>query len=151
MENTLQHEEVERLRSLGNPKEKLEEQFDNGGAKLDKDDWFKVDYASIVDWKEQMKLKREISFESEKVKAKLLDDEEESKLWNFGKDRNPTLLLGVEIGVLSSSIPIIKREKKLKSLCHLIGAHKLKFLNSNSKKIAVTKGHSMVATIELGS
>ena len=70
-ENSNQFEEIERLRSLGNPKEKLEETFDKGSSKLNKDDWFTVDFSDIENWKEAAKEKRAIEFDSESIKAKV--------------------------------------------------------------------------------
>ncbi|MGQ0439818.1 hypothetical protein ACT4UT_22500, partial [Bacillus sp. B-TM1] len=66
-ENNSQHEEIESLRSLGNPKEKLEEAYDKGGTKLNKEDWYTVDFSDIEDWKEATKNKRAIEFYAEKV------------------------------------------------------------------------------------
>ncbi|MGQ0515771.1 hypothetical protein ACT453_30185, partial [Bacillus sp. D-CC] len=70
-ENNSQHEEIESLRSLGNPKEKLEEAYDKGGTKLNKEDWYTVDFSDIEDWKEATKNKRAIEFYAEKVKVNL--------------------------------------------------------------------------------
>lgn len=147
-ENTLQHEEVERLRSLGNPKERLEEQFDNGAARLDKDDWYEVDFASIVDWKEQMKLKREISFESEKVKANLLSDEQGKTLdvWRRPKSNTAAGRRNWSFIIFHSAY---KAGEKVELILPFDRNTRKQFLNSTSQKIAVASGHSLKATLEL--
>ncbi|SES25538.1 DNA phosphorothioation-dependent restriction protein DptH [Psychrobacillus sp. OK032] len=149
-ENTLQHEEVERLRSLGNPKEKLEEQFDKGGAKLVKDEWYEVDYTSIIDWKEQMKLKRDISFESDKVKAVLLNDEKKLTLdvWKRPKSTSASGLRNWSFIVFH---PQYKEGECIEIAFPFDRSTQTRFLNSTSKKFAVTKGSSIVASIKLES
>lgn len=148
LENTLQHEEVERLRSLGNPKEKLEEQFDKGGSKLDKDNWFEVDYTSIVEWTEEMKSKREISFEADKAKAKLFNAEgsHELEFWKRPKSNSASGRRNWSFVVF---YPDYQAGEKIEITLPFDRRTHLKYLNSNSKKVAVTKGHSLVVTLDL--
>ncbi len=134
----MQHEEVERLRSLGNPKEKLEDQFDKGGSKLDKDDWFEVDYASIVDWKEQMKLKRDISFESEKVRTVVLDGDEKQVLDVWKRPKSITAA-GRRNWSFVIFHPNYQEGQKIEITLPFDRHTQTKFLNSTSKKIAVNE------------
>jgi len=149
-DNTLQHEEVERLRSLGNPKDKLEEQFDKGGVKLAKDEWFEVDYTSLVDWKEEMKLKQDISFESNKVKAVVIKGSEKQALevWNRPKSTSASGRRNWSIIVF---YPHYKVGEKVEIVLPFDRSTQMRFLNSTSKKIASTRGHSLVTTVELVS
>lgn len=147
-DNTLQHEEVERLRSLGNPKEKLEEQFDKGGAKLDRDDWFEVDFASIIAWKEEMKSRRAISFEAEKSKVMLINDQGNKKL-EFWKRPKSNSASGRRNWSLIAFHPQYREGDKIEVMLTFDRHTQTKYLNSTSKKLAISKGHSIVATINL--
>ncbi len=149
-ENSNQFEEIERLRNLGNPKEKLEETFDKGSSRLNKDDWFTVDFSDIENWKEAAKEKRAIEFNSEKIKAivKIDGKTQTLELWKrpnsntAAGQRNWSILIfypeyqeGQEVEI---SLPFDRNTKK-------------EFLNSTSKKIARTSGHSVIAELELKS
>ena len=147
-ENSNQFEEIERLRSLGNPKEKLEETFDKGSSKLNKDDWFTVDFSDIENWKEAAKEKRAIEFDSESIKAKVNINGEINtlELWKRPNSntaaglRNWNILIFYpeyqEGQVVEISFPFDRNTKK-------------EFLNSTSKKIARTSGYSVIAELEL--
>lgn len=143
--NNSQHEEIESLRSLGNPKEKLEEAYDKGGTKLNKEDWYTVDFSDIEDWKEATKNKRAIEFYADKVKVNL--GEQSLQFWKRPKSstaagrRNwsfiifhPTYKEGETIEI---TLPFDRHTKK-------------EFLNSTSKNVARASGHSLIAELELG-
>src|SRR5699024_12079125 len=72
--NNLQHEEVDRMRSLGNGKENLIEKFDNGGESLWGEEWYTIDFSSIEKWEEKVKSTKDIEFLPEKMTVNKQDN-----------------------------------------------------------------------------
>ncbi|MBY0099450.1 DNA phosphorothioation-dependent restriction protein DptH [Mesobacillus maritimus] len=143
-ENNSEHEEIERIRSLGNPKEKLEEAYDKGGTKLNREDWFTVDFSDIEDWKEATKSKRAIEFYPEKVKVSV--DSQSLSYWKRPKSdtaagrRNWSLLI---------FHPTYKEGEKIEITLPFDRHVRKEFLNSTSKKVARTSGHTLIAELTL--
>lgn len=144
-ENNSQHEEIERLRSLGNPKEKLEETYDKGGNKLNKENWYTVDFSDIEDWKEATKQKKAIEFYAEKVKITV-----ESQTLQFWKRPQSSTAAGRRNWSFIIFHPTYKEGEKIEITLPFDRHTKTEFLNSTSKKIARTRGHSLIAELKLG-
>ncbi len=143
--NNIQHEEIERLRSLGNPKEKLEEIYDKGGSKLNKEDWYTLDFSDIEDWKEATKEKRAIEFYAEKVKVSV-----EAQSIQFWKRPKSNTTAGRRNWSFIIFHPSFKEGEKVEITLPFDRHTKKEFLNSNSKKIARTSGRSLIAELKLG-
>ncbi|SIQ07690.1 DNA phosphorothioation-dependent restriction protein DptH [Bacillus cereus] len=144
-ENNSQHEEIERLRSLGNPKEKLEETYDKGGNKLNKENWYTVDFSDIEDWKEATKQKKAIEFYAEKVKITV-----ESQTLQFWKRPQSSTAAGRRNWSFIIFHPTYKEGEKIEITLPFDRHTKKEFLNSTSKKIARTRGYSLIAELKLG-
>ncbi|WP_158591822.1 DNA phosphorothioation-dependent restriction protein DptH [Oceanobacillus halophilus] len=149
-ENSNQFEEVERLRSLGNPKEKLEETFDKGSSKLNNDEWFTVDFSDIEEWKQAAKAKRAIEFKSENIKAKVEIDGETKTLELWSRPKSNTAA-GQRNWSILVFYPDYQEGQKLEITFPFDRNTKKEFLNSTSKKIARSSGYSIIAELELNS
>lgn len=148
-DNTTQHKEVERIRSLGNYKERLEEQFGNGGSKLsDDENWYKESFETIGNWKDQVKSTQKIAFETDKVKADLLLNDQKEPLTVWQRPRSHTAA-----GRRNLSFIIFHPNYQVGENVELIlpfdRRTKTEFLNSTSKKVAVSRGQSIIANVKL--
>lgn len=146
--NNNQHEEIEQIQSLGHSKEKLEEIYDKGGSKLDKDNWYTVDFFDIEDWKQAAKEKRAIEFFGEKVKALVVNDVETQEL-EFWKRPKSETAAGRRNWSFIIFHPKYKKGEKIEITFPFDRNTKKEFLNSTSKKVASTSGHSIVTELEL--
>lgn len=143
-ENNSEHEEIERIRSLGNPKEKLEEAYDKGGTKLNREDWYTVDFSDIEDWKEATNSKRAIEFYADKVKVSM-----DSQLMSFWKRPKSDTAAGRRNWSFLIFHPTYKEGEKIEITLPFDRHVKKEFLNSTSKKVARTSGHSVIAELTL--
>jgi DNA phosphorothioation-dependent restriction protein DptH len=142
--NNSEHEEIERIRSLGNPKEKLEEAYDKGGTKLTREDWYTVDFSDIEDWKEETKKKRAIEFYAEKVKVSV-----DSQSLSFWKRPKSDTAAGRRQWSFIIFHPTYREGEKIEITLPFDRYVKKEFLNSTSKKVARTSGYSIIAELIL--
>ncbi|SFB98970.1 DNA phosphorothioation-dependent restriction protein DptH [Bacillus sp. OV322] len=143
-ENNSEHEEIERIRSLGNPKEKLEEAYDKGETKLNREDWYTVDFSDIEDWKEATKTKRAIEFYAEKVMVSV-----DSQPLPFWKRPKSDTVAGRRNWSFLIFHPTYKEGEKVEIILPFDRHTKKEFLNSTSKKVARTSGHSVIAEVTI--
>ncbi len=145
-ENNRKHEEIERILTLGNSKEKLEEMFDNGAKSLNDDDWYKQDFNKLLSWEEKVKQKRDIYFESEKLsitdefgtilgndqywKRASSDTKSGQRKWHI------LIFASEEINKVVIKFPFDRHTQK-------------KSLNNASSKHTETKGHSLITTLPI--
>lgn len=143
-ENNSEYEEIERIRSLGNPKDKLDEAYDKGGTKLNREDWHNVDYSEIEDWKEATKKKRAIEFSAEKVRVSV-----DSKPLTFWKRPKSDTTAGRRNWSFLIFNPNYKEGEKVEITIPFDRHTKKEFLNSTSKKVARTSGYSVIVELLL--
>lgn len=147
-ENNQQFEEIERLRLLGNSKERFEEEYDKGANKLNRDDWYTVDFTDIEDWREAAKEKKAIEFFSDKVTVKRLVDGDYQPL-DFWKRPISNTAAGRRTWSLIIFHPDYKEGEKVEITFPFDRHTSEKYLNSISKNVAGTSGKKVIAELEL--
>lgn len=145
-ENNRKHEEIERILTLGNSKEKLEDLYDNGAKSLNDEDWYKQDFSKLLSWEEKVKQKRDICFEPEKIS---ITDNLDRKLGSdqFWKRATSDTKAGQRKWhlLIFASDDMTHVEIKFPFDRHT----QKKSLISASSKHTETKGHSLVTTLPI--
>lgn len=150
-ENNFQHEEIESLRSLGNAKERLIEKYDdNGGKKLQANDWHTIDFTTVKDWEEKVKATQDIAFVSEKVSVYLEGEEDDHAKLVHWQRPNALTTAGRRRWNFIVFHPNYQEGEKVQITLPFDRHTAKRFLNASSQNNAETKGYSLVVTVTLG-
>jgi len=149
--NNLQHEEVDRMRSLGNGKENLIEKFDNGGESLWGEEWYTIDFSSIEKWEEKVKSTKDIEFLPEKMTVNKQDnhDSEIKTKLEYWKRPKSTTAAGRRNWNIIVFHPNYQVEDEIEITLPFDRSTAEKFLTGASQKTTKRKGHSIVSTVKL--